>query len=358
MPMPAHKPIEDLVGAHFGRLTVRAFLPGFSQYSAVRWRCQCACGRLVTVVDYQLRTRISCGHCPAHWGQRRDQQSSPDQGDTKMERVRLRSNGSMPTTLEGRITHALAPDHEITSSTIATLFGEVEGAIAEAEITAQDSKKKALDPTITDVEAARIHRDDAIYRLERLRAALPPLQARHTELRTAERRADWRKQYATVKAKRDAAASNLKDIYTEFTEKLIDALIEAKAVDQEVAKINSTAPAGEHDRLLTVECAARQVNGIDDSFSLMNLKLPSFQQPNTWAWPPPVPVILPEMVVPAAMLRHPGANWPQALKQRDAERQQEAARVANYYRQQQKDSEDLANARAREEQARRRQAST
>ena len=86
----------------------------------------------------------------------------------------------------------------------------------------------------------------------------PPLQARYTELRKAERRAAWRANYAEVKAKRDATAEQVKAIYTEVTDKLIEVLEEAKQVDQEVETINRTAPNGEHDRLLTVECWARR----------------------------------------------------------------------------------------------------
>jgi len=93
--------------------------------------------------------------------------------------------------------------------------------------------------------------------LERLKAALPPLQQRYNELCKAERRTEWREQYAEVKAKRDATAEMMKAIYTKLSEQLIAVLQEAQQVDQEVARVNRTAPNGEQDRVLTVECAAR-----------------------------------------------------------------------------------------------------
>jgi hypothetical protein len=275
-----------------------------------------------------------------------------------MARVLLRPRMNGPQPLEQRITLALSPDHDIASPAIATLFGEVESAITEAEESAEAAKARALDPTIEDAEAARQQRDDCVFRLERLRAALAPLQQRYSEVRLTERRTQWRADYADVKGKRDATAAQVKAIYTEFTDKLIDALIEAKQVDEHVARVNSTAPSGEHDRLLTVECAARQVNGVADNFSLMNIKLPAFDAPGQWQWPPPVPPIDVRQVVPAAMLRHPGANWPEALKERDAARQQEAKRVADYYRRQQREKEDMENACARAEHERRRQAAS
>ena len=268
-----------------------------------------------------------------------------------MARVRLRERMNDPQPLEQRIAAALS-DNAITSTALAALFGEVEAAITAAEASSEAAKTRALDPSIQDAEAARQQRDDAIYRLERLRAALAPLQQRYNEVRKAERKVKWRADYAEVKAKRDATAEQVEAIYTAFTSKLIDALIEAKEVDEEVARINSSAPNGEHDRLLTVECAARQVNGVADDFSLMNVKLPVFDAPGQWLWPPPVPLVLPEQVISPAMLRHPGANWPEALKERDAARHEEAKRVADYHRRREREKEDLENARSRAEQAR------
>ena len=268
----------------------------------------------------------------------------------------MRGNGDAPQTLEQRIAAALGDD-AITSTALAALFGEVQTAIADAQASAEAAKTRALDPTIDDPAAARVQRDDTIYRLERLRAALAPLQARYTELRAGERRARWRADYAEVKAKRDATAEKLQAIYTELTEQLIDVLEQAKQVDEEVARINSTAPNGEHDRLLDTECAARGVNGVgpNSALSLLTeLKLPRFSAPG-WAWPPPAPVLTAEMVVPAAMLRHPGDNWAAHQKEAKAQADAEAKRVANYYRRQEREKEDMENARVRAERARRQQ---
>jgi hypothetical protein len=263
-----------------------------------------------------------------------------------------------PQSLEARISAALS-DAGITSAALAALYNEVATAITAAASAADQAKTRALDPTIADPAAARARRDDAVYRLERLRAALPPLQQRYNEVRLAERRAQWRADYAQIKAKRDATAEKLQAIY-ELTEQLIEVLEEAKQVDEDVARINSTAPNGEHDRLLTVECAARGVNGVGPNglpSLLTDLKLPRWSAPG-WAWPPPPPAIDVMQVVPAALLTHPGGDWHSALQQRDAARQQEAARVANYHRQREREQEDMENARARAEQVRRQQAST
>jgi hypothetical protein len=277
---------------------------------------------------------------------------------TERRRLHLRGNGDEPQSLEQRIVRALSPDNNIASSAIAALFNEVELAITAAETAAEDSKKNALDPTIQDIAAARVQRDDAIYRLERLKAALPPLQQRYTELRKAERRAQWRADYAEVKAKRDATAEKLQSIY-ELTEQLVEVLEEAKAIDQEVARINSTAPSGEHDRLLTVECWARGVNrvGPNGALSLLTeLKLPRWSAAGL-AWPPPPPVLTAEMVAP--IIPHPGDRWWERQSERKAQADAEAKRMANYYRNQTREREERDAQAARAERAQRqRQAST
>ena len=269
------------------------------------------------------------------------------------QRLRQRMNSSQP--LEQRIAAALDND-SITSKTIADLYAEVEHAIAYTETSLADANHRALDPTIEDAQAARQQRDDCGFRLERLKAALPPLQQRYSKVRLAERKAAWRADYAKVKAKRDATAEKLQAIY-ELTEQLIELLQEAKQVDEQVAKINSTAPNGEHDRLVDCECKARCVNAVGPNtvLSLMTeLKLPRWSAPG-WAWPPPTPPILPEMVVPAKLMTHPGDNWAAHQKEAKAQAEAESKRVANYYRNQIREREERDNAEARAAQARRNQ---
>jgi hypothetical protein len=259
--------------------------------------------------------------------------------------------------LEQRVAEALNDNAAgITSAAIAALYNEVAAAITAATAAVATAKINALDPTVVDPAAARARRDDCAFQLERLKAALAPLQARYAQLRQAERRAQWRVDYARIEAERDAAATSLKNIYGEFTTKLIDALLAAKAIDEDIARINSTAPNGEPDRLLTTECCARGVGvGPNAALSLLTeLKLPRFSAPG-WLWPPPTPPIDVRQIVPAGMFSHPGANWHEELQQRDARRQQEAERMAAYYRDQQRQREERDTAEARAAQERRRQ---
>ena len=191
-------------------------------------------------------------------------------------------------------------------------------------------------------------RDDAIYRLERLQAALAPLQARYSRTAAGRAAGAWRADYAEVKAKRDATAEKLQAIYTELTEQLIEVLEEAKQVDEEVARINCTAPNGEHDRLLTMECAARRRQRgrseycavADDRTEAAALYRPGLGLASTST------MLTAEMVVPAGMLTHPGDNWAAHQKEAKAQADSEAKRVANYYRRQKREKEDMDNARS------------
>jgi hypothetical protein len=275
-----------------------------------------------------------------------------------MERRPLRDPPPPSQPLEQRIADALG-DNAIKSAVLAALYNEVAAAITAAATAADHAKERALNPSTQDAQAARARRDDCVFQLERLKAALPPLQQRYSQVRLAERRTEWREQFAQVKAKRDATAEKLQAIY-ELTEQLIEVLQEGQQVDQEVEIVNSTAPNGEPDRLLTTECAARGVNGVgpNGALSLMtDLKLPRWNAPGL-AWPPPEPAIDFQRIVPPNMLTHPGDNWAAHQQEAKAQADAEAKRVAEFYRRQTREREERDNAEAKAAQERRRQAST
>ena len=85
--------------------------------------------------------------------------------------------------------------------------------------------------------------------------------------------------------KHAAAAAKLREIYTEFLAKVVEALTEAKSVNAQVHRISNIKPwhlpQANGRSLPTVECAAGEMPGIDADFSLMKMKLPAFDQPNT-----------------------------------------------------------------------------
>jgi hypothetical protein len=267
-------------------------------------------------------------------------------------------------TLEQRIADALkAPD--VTSAALAGLITETQTAIAAAETVVTKAKQDALDTSRPpDPIAARDAIASAEFRRNWLKSALPKLQRRQQQLEAQGEYDDWRESFEAVKQKHAVAAGRLQSTYALVPE-LVEALQEAKAVDAEVHRVMQAKPYllpqsnGDGKSLPAVECAARGLRGVATGYSLMtDLKLPVFDQPNGLCWPPPPPPILPEMVVPPGMLLHPGADWHQELKQRDVRRQQEAKRTADYHRQREREKEDMENAPAPAEQARRQAAST
>jgi type IV secretory pathway VirB10-like protein len=66
-------------------------------------------------------------------------------------------------------------------------------------------------------------------------------------------------------------------------------------------------------------------------------KLPDFANSNRIVWPPPVPPLALQIALP--IIPAPGPNWHETLAARDAERQRDAAKVANYYRSMAKERE-------------------
>ena len=104
--------------------------------------------------------------------------------------------GDTVPTLDQRIAAALTDD--ATSSDVEALAAEVETAVAQAEHEAVEARARALDPSIADPTEARAALADAEFAGDRLKAALPRLQARHREIDAAERYASWRASYDDV----------------------------------------------------------------------------------------------------------------------------------------------------------------
>ena len=183
---------------------------------------------------------------------------------------------------------------------------------------------------------------------DRLKAALPRLQARHQQVADAEEYGRWAATFDQLKPR--AAADRLKAIYQKVEAELIPALAEARAMDGEVRGVANLKPYhlpqanGEDQGLPTVEAAARALTGVNPDFSLMTMRLPAFDAPNQLAWPPyEVPLAV---QVAASMVPVPGdprqytASWwkvqqerAQAAREQQQREQQErqAGADANYH---------------------------
>ena len=115
-------------------------------------------------------------------------------------------------------------------------------------------------------------------------------------------------------------------------DRFCDLFCRAKEVDQECARINSEAAAGEHRYLLGVELTARGL----ESFSFFNpalteaVKLPEWTDSGRLAWPPPkIPLgaLVAAAMTPPHDLRYTG-DWAAAREQDMARRAAGEARRA------------------------------
>jgi hypothetical protein len=244
--------------------------------------------------------------------------------------------------LEEKIAAALTKD-DLHSADLAALLDEVEEGIHAADEDAEEARARALDPTVLD-PGARAAMQDAEFLSKRLQVALPQLQERLQEVEAEEYRARWEPEFEQIEAKRDELANKLAVVYPKCVEELCNLFIEIQKCDYEVARINRTAPRGESRRLDGVERASLG----DERSILERLKLPHWASGQPDLWPPPTPVVLPQL--PANLLWHPGADWndEQYRAQHAAERLREAEMVGDYNAEQARLREERKNDEARQ----------
>ena len=138
---------------------------------------------------------------------------------------------------------------------------------------------------------------------DHLNAALPRLQDRLTKVEAQERYDRWLVDFEAVKAKRDAAAAELKVLYAPFVVKITDLLLTIEQIDAEVRRLASAKPYdadaanGDGRNLRPVEAEARGVEGFrQEQASIMrDLKLPHWAVDAGFAWPPHRPLALAQL---------------------------------------------------------------
>jgi hypothetical protein len=163
-------------------------------------------------------------------------------------------------------------------------------------------REKALDPALSPEREAL---EAAEFASDRLRTLLPRLQ----ETQAAVYSARWESEYERVQAERDKFARKYTD-YPKLVAQLVDLFGSAKSVDEEVSRINGSAPPGEHRRLLRVELTARGL----ESFSTTDPPIAKGVQLLDWAhsarmaWPPPRPFD-PASFAPVSFDRRLSAEW-------------------------------------------------
>jgi hypothetical protein len=242
--------------------------------------------------------------------------------------------------LEEQIATALS--EEIASGDVEALITETEAAIAAADATAERERVRALDPIASpDPVKARAAMEDAAFTRDRLRTALPRLQARLKVMEAAEYLARWEPDYKRVEAQRDALAAEMREVYPAAVAQLADLFQRMAQCDRECSRIDRSAPDSEHRRLLGVELTARGVEGLlqPDVYIAEMLRLPFFWRDSgpIYAWPPPTPPLSASgLWVPPG----PGPDWQAEIKARNAAQREESERVIAHYEAQQRERRD------------------
>jgi hypothetical protein len=201
----------------------------------------------------------------------------------------------MTQTLESRVATALGHHSSKSSTQLAALIEETTEAINAAEVNAEDERQRALDPVRSpDPGKARQSMQDMEFTYQRLAAALPRLRLKHQQVLSQEQYDAWVSLFDPLIRRHAAAAGQLQEVYTTLVPQLIEALITAKQVDQEVRRVVSAKPwnlsqaNGDGRDLPTVETSARGF-AVAPEYSLMQMKIPAFDQPNQHLWPPAEP---------------------------------------------------------------------
>jgi hypothetical protein len=196
--------------------------------------------------------------------------------------------------LERRIASALVDD-AVTSIELSKLISETQDAIKAAEQKAEHERAFALDPLHSpDAVKAREAMASAEFARDRLRTVLPRLEQWFEKVRRVEAKNRWVENYEITKAKVDAAAEELKSLYSEFVYPFVDLMLRIRQIDAESKRVMDTKPspeAGEpYDgrRLLATELVARGVISVGHSGLTLDggVVLPDFTNPEKRAWPP------------------------------------------------------------------------
>jgi hypothetical protein len=249
--------------------------------------------------------------------------------------------------IEQKISSALT-NPNIGSADLTELIAEAAEVADAAEKSAAAEKEKALDLVAApDLDKAHAALVAAELSRDRLKAVLLKLRTRLTEALAAEHHARWFADFQRVEKLRDQAADKFARQCPELLASLVGLFREAEAVDQEVSRVNSGAPSGEHRRLYCVELTARGLNEFTRSQPSIakTIQLPEWQQSSTLAWPPPQPsfaATYAASMVPPFDPRY-SADWWKVLEQENAERAKVAER-----RQEEEEQRQLESRRAYE----------
>ena len=179
-----------------------------------------------------------------------------------------------------------------------------------------------------DAAAALAVAATARQRHARLVAILPRLRARHAEVSTQEYVA-WREpKFRKVQRDRDAFNAGEAD---QLIAQLLDYIGRAQQMNQTISQMNSSAPAGDHRRIPSIDLAWTN--------SLVLVDPATGHQ----IWPDASASVQAAMMVAGVVPDHPGADWHEYNKAQADRKRAEAEAVAIHNEQRARGQERRAN---------------
>ena len=237
----------------------------------------------------------------------------------------------------------VAFDTAITSADIAALIDEAEAGIAKAEKEATVDQTLSLDP-----KAARQAIADAAFAADRLRILLSQLQVRYREVHSREQAKAWLAEYDVMKRKRDALAEELREVFPEAENKIVDLFVRITDNCEALSELHQARPPGVMEHLLSAELHARGLDRFTpDTPSLLTAVVLFDWNTGREIWPLPRPSISAAFAASMVPAYDP-ADWANNYERRAAAQQQERQYRADYYARLTKEQEARENREARE----------
>jgi hypothetical protein len=214
-------------------------------------------------------------------------------------------------TLEQRIVSILAHANA-GSEAIMELVAEVEDAVTLADKNIEAERAKAIDLVQSpDPKTAHERVVGAELVRDRLRAVTPKLREKLSAAMRSEAHERWLSDFSRVRQQLDEAVTLFRD-YRQHAEAIAEMFAFAEHVDEEVSRINGTAPDGEHRRLRSVELEARNMQSFtrDNPSLVSTVELRDWENSGRKLWPVQSSGSLAasfagSMAVPP----HPGSHW-------------------------------------------------
>jgi hypothetical protein len=252
-----------------------------------------------------------------------------------------------PRSLEHRIASVLS-SNTASAADLVALIKETETVIADAEA------EHAVDPRTT-----RPAITDTMFVANRLGPLLQKLQARYQEVHEqdesekwlAEREANWLAEYDALKVLRDSLVEELRDVYPEPTRRMADLFVRIAANNKALDELNRTRPEGVHRHLLSVELAARGLDGFSVNTPSLLTSVCLFDwDTGRQIFPPPrqsMGTAFAAAMMPASDRLFSGDWWKEKEDGAAIQRAQQQS-MADYYERMTVEQEQRENAEARE----------